>query len=75
MAQRFPLEKLDCESPPRPQSSPAEKISYTEGSEDTDNERSGFLNETKHCFTLMRAMVQKFFPDCTLLEFPVKLGP
>lgn len=73
--QSFRREKLDCESPPRPQSSPAEKSLPRIGSDDTDNERSGFINENRHRFMLMQAMVQKFFPDCTLPEFPVKLGP
>lgn len=27
------------------------------------------------CQWFMQLMVQKFFPDCHLLKFPVKLGP
>lgn len=54
---------------------PGGKILTTNSTDDSDNERPGFLNENRHRFMLMQSMVQKFFPDCTLLEFPVKLGP
>src|SRR5690242_19458604 len=74
MAERFPPENWIA-SRRRGRSPARRKNSYHPiGSDDTDNERSGFLNENRHCFTLMQAMVQKLFPDCTLLEFPVKLG-